>query len=151
MDQAMLRLLATPKTTAVRPSRLDVMRAPESSEWKGYSRREATTQDLSRCFETGQPRAAVPTRVVTVQSFDWCDVSCCRDARYGPDCADECHSIYQPDDGKSGDKIVLRDCADQESHHYLQRGPGKIKRVLHASHKMFWHHFHDAGVHCHPC
>src|SRR5437879_3035290 len=41
MDQAMLRLLATPKTTATRPSRLKDMHPPEEGkgyQWRGRAR-----------------------------------------------------------------------------------------------------------------
>ena len=48
---------------------------------------------------------------------------------------------------KPGHQVPLRHRSDQKSQNNLQTGAGEIERVLHPSHEVLRHLFHDAGIH----
>src|ERR1700733_9052715 len=150
IDQAMLRLFATPKTTAIRPSRLEDIWLLLNLKGKDNSGKGLFTTETQSRRENVQVCYFVPLSLcdsVAKFSFHRGSFFNWHGGSHRPTRADECDGVHQSNDGKSRDQANLRHLAYYDRQNNLQRRANEVERVLHSSHKMLRHLFHDAGIH----
>src|SRR5215469_18969312 len=132
IDQAIDRLLATPKTTAFRPCKSEDMAAPW--EWEGYQPEAALDHGdapISTAASVGRDLLAHRSAQRPTGG----------EKRQAVDAAQNRERHHQSDlvgHGAHGDR-------EQE----LKKCSPKIERVLHPPHQMLRDHFHEARVHGH--
>src|SRR5258706_5014827 len=124
MPQAMLRLLATPKTTAVRPFMLNDIRERSA----GLRCQQQRTTILMNFAGNGKLNDLARDSEVRALYLS-----------YRPAGEQECKYVGSANDGKSKDQPeCVRHMARGQAEQDLQHRTTKIVSVLHASHEVCW-------------